>query len=168
MTAGELIARVDALRPNQYSADDKLGWLRRLDGQILAELEETHHPGPPTKPSGFVGEEEGQCHRSWRQSPDCRLTSWHCPDDGTRPSRFPGLCLTPELPDRYEAATPLLADFPFDEGLYSAWLFCQIDLHNGEIGQYNQSLSLFAAAWRQLADHINRHRRPLCCAGWRL
>ena len=42
MTAGELIARVDELRPNAYSAEQKLRWLRRLDGQILAEIWETH------------------------------------------------------------------------------------------------------------------------------
>ena len=38
MTAGELIARVDGLRPNQYAAQEKLRWLRRPDGQILREL----------------------------------------------------------------------------------------------------------------------------------
>ena len=38
MTAGEAIAAADALRPNQYSTAQKLQWLRRLDGQIRAEL----------------------------------------------------------------------------------------------------------------------------------
>ena len=49
MTAGELIARVDELRPNAYSAEQKLRWLRRLDGQILAEIWETHGALPPLK-----------------------------------------------------------------------------------------------------------------------
>ena len=55
MTAGELIARVDELRPNAYSMEQKLRWLRRLDGQILAELEETHGALPPLK--GEVAEQ---------------------------------------------------------------------------------------------------------------
>ena len=34
MTAGELIAAVDALRPNQYSAEQKLRWLQLLDAKL--------------------------------------------------------------------------------------------------------------------------------------
>lgn len=113
MTAGELITRVDDLRPNAYSREQKLRWLRRLDGQIHAELLETH------------------------------------PRLEARP-----------LPETYEADTVLSAPFPYAEELYTAYLFCQIDLHNGEIARYNQSLSLLAAGWRQLADRINRSAMP--------
>ncbi len=42
MTAGEILERVDELRPNAYPDRQKLCWLRRLDGQILLELLETH------------------------------------------------------------------------------------------------------------------------------
>lgn len=42
MTAGEAIAAADALRPNQYTAQQKLHWLRLLDGQIRQELFESH------------------------------------------------------------------------------------------------------------------------------
>ncbi|MBR1457456.1 MAG: hypothetical protein IJ594_09920, partial [Oscillospiraceae bacterium] len=123
MTAGEVIALTDALRPNQYAAAQKLRWLRRLDGQILAELEETHEP------AAQAGE--------------------------------------PSLPAVYDAETELLAPFPYDEELYTAYLFCQIDLHNAEIQKYNQSLTLLSAAWRQLADFLNRRRRPRGAARWR-
>ena len=116
MTAGALIAEVDALRPNQYSAAQKLQWLQRLDGPV----EETE-------------------------------------DDEA-----------PVLDDLYTVDTELLAPFPWDEGVYSAWLFCQIDLHNGEISRYNQSLSLLSAAWRQAADWFNRQRLPKSRSGWQL
>ena len=119
MTAGEVIALTDALRPNQYSSEQKLRWLRRLDGQIAEELESTH--------------------------------------EGAREQA---------LPDRYGPESELLAPFPYAEELYTAYLFCQIDLHNAEIQKYNQSLSLLAAAWRQLADFINRRRRPRGAARW--
>lgn len=123
MTAGELIARVDALRPNQYSAEEKLEWLRRIDGQILRELERTHGEAAPAEP----GE------------------------------------LAP-----YTEATELRVSFPYDEELYSAWLFSQIDLHNGETARYNQSMSLLAAAWRQAADSVNRSLPPRGARAWRL
>ena len=141
MTAGEVIALADELRPNQYSTARKLQWLRRLDGQILAELLETH------------GGDSGLGVRGSRSGE-------------TDPSRSSNLeAQISQLPDTYTEDTALLAPFPYDEELYTAYLFCQIDLHNAEIQKYNQSLSLLAAAWRQLADFINR-RRP--CAAARL
>ncbi len=122
MTAGEILEQADRLRPNAYSAEEKLRWLRRLDGQILQELLDTHCPRAPEEP----------------------------------------------LPDRYGPLTELLAPFPWGEGLYLAWLFCQIDLHNGEIQKYNQSLDLLAAAWRSFADRINRETMPLGAGSWKL
>ena len=124
MTAGELIARVDRLRPNQYAAEEKLQWLKRLDGQIRRELEETHQ-----RPAGQAAEQE----------------------DGP-----------------YTEETALRVGFPYDEELYTAYLFCQIDLHNGEISRYNQSLALLGAAWRQLADAVNRQSLPKSGGGWKL
>ena len=121
MTAGELIQEADELRPNAYSREQKLRWLRRLDGQLRAELLESHLGAG-----------------------------------------------TPELAEGYEEATELLAPFPWGEGLYTAWLFCQIDLHNGEIQKYNQSLSLLAAAWRSLADWINRGAMPKGAGTWKM
>ena len=123
MTAGELIAQVDALRPNHYTVEEKLRWLRRIDGQVLRELEETHT------------------------------------QSGTE---------LPAFPADYTEETELRVGFPYDSELYTAYLFCQIDLHNGEIGKYNQSMSLLSAAWRQLADSMNRDRLPNARSGWKL
>ena len=120
MTAGELIAAVDALRPNQYTAAQKLGWLRLLDGKLANEL--------------FAALEGEQ----------------------------------PVWPGSYTAETVLPAPFPYDWELYTGWLFAQIDLHNAEIVKYNQSMTLFAAAWRQLADFLVRTHRPAARGGWRL
>ena len=119
MTAGEVIAAADALRPNPYPAAQKLEWLRTLDGKLLRE-----NPG--------------------RFDPE------------------------PELPAAYAAESPLLAPFPYDWELYTSWLFAQIDLHNSEIVKYNQSMALFASAWRQLADWLIRSRAPAGAGSWRL
>ena len=118
MTAGELIAAVDALRPNHYEASQKLEWLRLLDGKICSEL------------------------------------LWAYDD-------------APDFPAApYTAASELLAPFPYDWELYTSWLFSQIDLHNAEIVKYDQSMTLFASAWRQAADWINRTRRPQLGGAW--
>ena len=157
MTAGELIARVDELRPNAYSAEQKLRWLRRLDGQILAEIEETHGALPPLQ--GEVAE----------QSEDGGVVP-----RPTTPQSPPAAATAPlageprALPDAYTDDTELLAPFPWDEGVYSAWLFCQIDLHNGEIGKYNQSVLLLSAAWRELADWLNRRTMPKSAGEWKM
>ena len=57
MTAGEIIALADRLRPNQYTDADKLRWLERLDGQVLSEIIGTHaeissDAAPGTTPAG--------------------------------------------------------------------------------------------------------------------
>ena len=148
MTAGEILDRVDALRPNAYSPEQKLRWLRRLDGQILLELLETHE-----------GAGTGET--------DCTLKGR--PHVGLRPPRNDtGEGAPASLPDSYDQQTQLLAPFPWGEGVYIAGLFCQIDLHNGEIQKYNQSLSLLAAAWRSLADWINRGAMPKGAGGWKM
>ena len=46
MTAGEAIAAADLLRPNQYTTQQKLHWLRLLDGQIQLELFDSHEDAP--------------------------------------------------------------------------------------------------------------------------
>ena len=143
MTAGELIDLVDLLRPNQYSSAQKLRWLRRLDGQILAELEATHEPAREAAAGGEL-------------SFEIRESSGQ---EGGEAAA---------LPDAYTAETELLAPFPYDEELYTAYLFCQIDLHNAEIQKYNQSLSLLAAAWRSLADWINRGAMPKGAGAWKM
>ena len=42
MTIIEAINRVDALKPNSYSQDEKIGWLSKLDGTIKSEIIDTH------------------------------------------------------------------------------------------------------------------------------
>lgn len=42
MTIIEAINKIDALKPNTYSQDDKIKWLSILDGIIKAEVIDTH------------------------------------------------------------------------------------------------------------------------------
>ena len=42
LTAGDIIATVDNVEPNQYSTGQKLGWLNELDGLVWDEVVRTH------------------------------------------------------------------------------------------------------------------------------
>lgn len=42
MTCQDAINKEDALKPNQYSEEAKIGWLRELDGIILQNIIMTH------------------------------------------------------------------------------------------------------------------------------
>ena len=56
MTAGELIAAVDALRPNQYTTAQKLGLLRLLDGKLANELFAALEGEQPAWPGSYTAE----------------------------------------------------------------------------------------------------------------
>lgn len=53
MTCGAIIALVDKLKPNRFTAEQKYQWLSDLDGMIVRELIETHEGSPLTAP--FAG-----------------------------------------------------------------------------------------------------------------
>ena len=45
MTISEAIAKVDSLKPNGYSDNDKIGWLSLADGMIKNNIIDTHEGG---------------------------------------------------------------------------------------------------------------------------
>lgn len=55
--------------------------------------------------------------------------------------------------------TPLLVPAPYDE-LYLFWLESKIDYWNGEIGKYNNSMTMFNEAYSSYAKHYNRKHMP--------
>ena len=42
MTIIEAINRIDSLKPNSYSPEDKISWLSTLDGEIKSNIIDTH------------------------------------------------------------------------------------------------------------------------------
>lgn len=42
LTLIEAINRVDVLKPNSYTQEDKIGWLSTLDGMIKSQIIDTH------------------------------------------------------------------------------------------------------------------------------
>lgn len=63
--------------------------------------------------------------------------------------------------DDADPDTELLVKFPYDEDIYNYFLQACIDKENGEMNKYNQSITLFNAAYKAFADHYNRTHTPL-------
>ena len=57
LTVEEILQAVDDLKPNSFSREDKVAWLRAFDGQIRRELVATHRGGEDL-PSPEQGQED--------------------------------------------------------------------------------------------------------------
>lgn len=53
MTIIEAIDRIDALKPNSYTHDEKVAWLSQLDGIIMKEIINTHEDADEIEFSGY-------------------------------------------------------------------------------------------------------------------
>ena len=53
MTIIEAINKIDALKPNTYSQDDKIKWLSNIDGIIKEEIIDTHEGGENVVFNGY-------------------------------------------------------------------------------------------------------------------
>jgi len=75
----------------------------------------------------------------------------------------------PEAFRGYDAGTDsntvLLAQPPYDEDLYTAYLESRMDRESGETARYNVSASLFNGAYMTWMDWYNRTHRPLRTVG---
>ena len=50
MTIGEVLSKIDSLKPNTYTQEEKIGWLNQVETMIKKEIIDTHLP-----PVVFVG-----------------------------------------------------------------------------------------------------------------
>ena len=55
--------------------------------------------------------------------------------------------------------TVLIVPSPYDV-LYLRWLEAQIDYANGELGKYNNSITMFNSAYADFRNHYNRKNMP--------
>jgi len=46
MTLGEALTKIDAYRPNGYTAGEKIGWISMLDGMAFREVAALHEDAP--------------------------------------------------------------------------------------------------------------------------
>lgn len=55
MTIAEAISKVDALKPNTYSEEDKIGWLSTLDARVMTQIIDAHENNDPIDFYGYEG-----------------------------------------------------------------------------------------------------------------
>lgn len=53
MTIIEAINRIDSLKPNSYSQEDKIAWLSILDGEVKANIIDTHEGSEKVAFNGY-------------------------------------------------------------------------------------------------------------------
>lgn len=134
MRIEECINRVDATKPNQYGAEEKLRWLSILDASIKSDIIDMYEQPALVEDMQIVILEEGE----------------EIPDEET--GEFTGY--TPD-----DMAKELLVPFPHDE-LYVAYLKAKIDEANGEGARYNNSASTFNSLLLDFEKHYNKTHTP--------
>lgn len=117
MTIGEAIAKIDSLKHNTYTPEEKVEWLSRQDSMIKRLIIDTH--------------------------------------EGRESVTFTG------YDQETDMDTKLLAPAPYDE-LYLRWMEAQIDYHNGEYEKYNNSITMYNAAYTAFRNDYNRTHMPIC------
>lgn len=156
MTIEEALAKVDAIKPNSYTVDEKVAWLSEIDGNIANDIEEWYEKAK--------GQDEDDAviirgvNDEWFTWYDFPLERPCLPyiaeedipsDDDTSDddtdneevTRMPAPCL--------------LAPFPYD-AMYVTWLSAKIDYANGDIAKYNNAKVMFDEQYGSFMNWVNR------------
>ena len=140
MNIQECINRVDSVKPNQYSIDDKVRWLSYLDASIKKEIIERYEEPPQEKETKIIitevdGTTEGTTEETTEET-----------------TEFTGYS-----PDNLDEM--LVVPFPYDE-LYVAYLKAKIDEENGETAKYNNSAATFNGMLQDFHKAYHRDHMP--------
>ena len=141
MTPNKVIEKIDRLKPNSYSEEDKMGWINELDGMVKRLV--------------FQWDDEYKCAGMPAHCKD--LFVWSMEQNITEE----------EYNDLIEKAKPyeypkdmnkeLLIPFPFDD-TYALYLEAKIDYYNREYGNYNNSAMMFEAQFNEYKKaYIREH-----------
>ena len=136
MNIQECINRVDSVKPNQYSIEDKVRWLSYLDGSIQKEIFDRYEQPPKEKETKIIITEV---------------------DETTEETPVETKEFTGYSPDRL--TDELLVPFPYDE-LYVAYLKAKIDEENGETARYNNSAATFNGMLQDFQKAYHRDNMP--------
>ena len=174
MTIIEAINRIDAIKPNNYTQQEKTSWLSTLDGVIKKEIIDTHEGANKEEAINEyiksnveayensiveymkineVTREEAEKHIEFREI-KYKEAKEHI--EATRNDiMFNG----------YHEDTPidteLLVPAPYDEEVYLFWLQSKIEYWNGEMGKYNNSVTMYNKAYSNFERAYNREHKPI-------
>lgn len=140
MTIQECINRVDSVKPNQYSIEDKVRWLSYLDASIRKEIFERYEELPQEKETKIVITYAEESKEETTEVADGESTEF-----------------TGYSPDALD--TVLVVPFPYDE-LYVAYIKAKIDEENGETARYNNSAATFNGMLKDYHKAYHREHMP--------
>lgn len=135
MKISEAINRTDALKPNQYTPEQKMLWLSELDARIYNDILLTHEDNPFEKAPEEPTEDTDDVA-----------------DDVVEEEETPMFPYTDE-------ETTLIAEFPYD-CMYISYLQAKIDEANEETQRYQNSAAMFNAQYDDYARFYNRTHMP--------
>jgi hypothetical protein len=133
MTPNKVIEKIDRLKPNSYSEEDKMGWINELDGMVkrlVFQWDEGYIAELKTKRDfGQITEEE-----------------YNDLIEKAKPYEYPK-----------DMNKELLIPFPFDD-TYALYLEAKIDYYNREYGNYNNSAMMFETQFNEYKKaYIREH-----------
>ncbi len=142
MTCNEIIAAVDALKPNEYTPSQKLDWLTYLDRAMLEDILLSHantiyiSDTAPTEPT---------TGKLWLD----------VSGDGMVLKRFTDSNLFENVFPYTNTSDELLFDGTASE-IYRLYLIVQIDFYNSEYTRYNNDSAMFNEAYARFERAYNR------------
>ena len=168
----EAINRIDSLKHNAYSQDDKVKWLSELDRDVKKNIIDTHEGADKEKAItdyiqnnlkayeasvdeymkvNEVSREEAEKNVEFREI-KYKEAKEHI--EATRNDiMFDG------YDDGTDLQTELLITEPYDKA-YLLWLEAQIDYYNGEYDKYNNAMDTFYEAFDGFKNYYNRTHMP--------
>ena len=182
MKISEIIARVDGLKPNKYSAEIKLDWINRVDGMIwddvyqytdIAEIMRQQGVSAYDLPQNIKFEMVKKVYVDGRQiyiieNGDIETTGYYRGTDGKLniypvPAKdddtTPGLKIVYRLPFTPHASAdeePFMQP-PFDKA-YDDYIAAMIDKYNLDMEGYNNNVNFYNAGIKEYIDWYNRHK----------
>lgn len=148
MNIQECINRVDSVKPNQYSIEDKVRWLSYLDGSIQKEVFDRYEQPPEEKETKIIIIYNSETTEDTEDTEDT--------ENNEEPTEEP-IEFTGYSPD--DLSVKLLVPFPYDE-LYVAYLKAKIDEENGETARYNNSAATFNGMLQDFQKAYHRDHMP--------
>ena len=156
MTIIEAINKIDSLKPNTYTQNEKIKWLSALDALIYKEIIAPHQTNTVLINIPFNETEENQSDEisvfvNGNEYTIKRGENVRLPEEDV--IIFRG----------YTEYTPintvLIAKEPYDE-MYIHWLESKIDYYNAEYAHYNNSVTTFGNMYSEFSRYYNRTHKP--------
>lgn len=148
----EIIQRVGLVRPDVYPDESKAHWLCELDGKLKREVILRHKLTPGYKYRGAAVlcpncmTEEGLEYNPHLDMSRCSC-GW---DNGPKvPETFPE-----------DGDMELLVKAPYDN-LYDLYIMAQVDFHNRENDNYNDSVTLYEQARKEWQRRYHQEHFPV-------